>query len=127
MGKESVPFPNLGESGREASGQRRRYERVPFIIEVRLWLDGHTGAAVRGHMVDISAGGCALHLTARPDLGALGRVQVSVDGRSMWLPIEIRWVRPDARGWTAGASFDRPTPEKQALIREMIYRRLNRV
>ena len=115
--------PNALNRGPETLGQRR-HERVPFIREVRLWLDGHTGA-VKAHMVDISAGGCALHIAMRPEAGTLGRVQVNVDGHSMWLPIEIRWVRAEGRGWMAGASFDRPTPEKQALIRDLIYRRLN--
>jgi c-di-GMP-binding flagellar brake protein YcgR len=108
--------------------QRRRYERVSFTREVRLWLDGRVGsAAIKGHMLDVSAGGCALHLATRPSAGDLGRVQVNVDGRSVWLPIEIRWVRADLKGWTAGAAFDRPTPEKQTIILELIYRMLRQI
>ena len=125
MGKASArPSPMVLPNANPASAQRRRHERVPVVGEVRLWLDGWTGtAAIKGHILDLSAGGCSLLLRLRPDAGDLGRVQLSVDGRSVWLPIEIRWVRADEGGWVAGAAFDRPTPEKQDLIRALIRQR----
>jgi hypothetical protein len=111
-------------SANSANRQRRRDERVPVAGQVRLWLDGRAGtAAVKGHILDLSAGGCALLLPVRPDPGDLGRVQLSVGDRSLWLPIEIRWARADERGWVAGAAFDRPTPEKQDFIRALIRHR----
>ena len=125
MGKASArPFPDGLQRASAATPQRRRHQRVPVAGHVRLWLDGRAGtAAVKGHILDLSVGGCALLLTVRPDAGDRGRVQLSVDDRTLWLPIEIRWVRAGEGGWAIGAAFDRPTPEKQEFIYALVRQR----
>jgi hypothetical protein len=109
-----------------SGGNRRRHVRVPFTGRVRLMLETPSGlAALSGYIIDISVSGCALRLYAPVQAHVAGRVQLSIRGADVWFPIVTRWARSDSRGWTIGAEFDRPTPEKQELLRRFIRQRLD--
>ena len=78
-----------------------------------------------GNLLDLSEGGCSLFLKAPVEANVAARVEVEVTGTLLWLPVIIRWVRSDARGYTIGCSFDRPTTEKERAIRALVWERRN--
>ena len=49
-----------------------------------------------------------------------GRVNLDVEGKALWLPVITRWAREDSHGWTVGCEFDRPTAEKQELLKSLL-------
>src|SRR5260370_936829 len=103
---------------------RRRQQRVPLGGSVRLLIDTPDGlVTATGHIVDLSEGGCAIRVHRPIDSNLAGRVNVEVGGRALGLPVLTRWARADARGWTVGCQFDRPTPEKQHAVRALILER----
>jgi PilZ domain-containing protein len=98
---------------------------VPYAGKVRLILETRNGLqALSGYVLDLSASGCALRLHAQVEPNLAGRIQISIGDREIWLPIVTRWARQDSRGWTVGAEFDRPTTEKQELVRRLVWQRL---
>ncbi len=108
-----------------SAGNRRRHVRVPFTGRVNLMLETGSGlATLCGYIIDISVSGCALRLYSPVHAHVAGRVQVSIGGRDVWLPIVTKWARSGTRGWTVGAEFDRPTAEKQELLRRFVRQRL---
>src|SRR5438128_570904 len=105
-------------------GQRRRHERVGFVSDVVVLLDNRHGLiTTRGHILDLSLSGCRLHVHREPHPGDAGRVELTVVRTRAWLPIVVRWRVISRGGWVFGAEFDRPTPEKQALIRRAVTQR----
>ena len=107
------------------AANRRRHVRAALTSKVQLLLETREGlTTLSGYVLDISMSGCALHLTKRIDSGLVGRVQLPLGGQDVWLPIVARWVRQDARGWSVGAEFDRPTQAKQDLVRRFVSRRI---
>ena len=102
----------------------RRDERVPLQGALRLLVKGRDGFLVgSGEIIDLSAHGCAIRVRNRsiePDL--TGRIDVSIAGVSLSLPIVTRWVRAESDGYTVGCAFDDLTPEDNravhALLRE---------
>jgi hypothetical protein len=103
---------------------RRKYERIRVGGSVRMMIDTPDGLRMgAGHLVDLSEGGCAISTKTRIDGRAAGRIQVEVGGVQLWLPVVTCWTRSDARGWTIGCSFDRPTDEKQRAIRALVWER----
>ena len=103
---------------------RRRYSRIEVAGTVRVLIDTPNGlVTTNGQIIDMSEGGCALRLYRPVDSHVAGRVNVELAGRAIWLPIYTCWVRSDARGWTVGCEFDRPTPEKVLVIRKLMVER----
>jgi hypothetical protein len=54
----------------------------------------------------------------------VGRVRLPLGGQDVWIPIVTRWARAQAQGWMVGAEFDRPTREKQDLVRRFVSQRI---
>ena len=105
---------------------RRKYERVRVCGGVRLMVDSSAGLRMTsGHLIDLSEGGCSVFLKTRVEPNQAARVEVEVTGTLLWLPVLVRWVRSDARGYTIGCSFDRPTSEKERAIRALVWERRN--
>jgi hypothetical protein len=103
---------------------RRKQKRVQLCGSVRLLLDTPDGLVMTdGQIIDLSEGGCAIHLHRPIGPNLAGRVHVKLAGRTLGLPVLTRWTRADARGWTVGCQFDRPTAEKQHAIRALIFER----
>jgi PilZ domain len=112
------------ESDASDGRNRRRHARAQYAGQARLLLETSHGLTTHtGYVLDISLSGCALHFQTRVDAHLCGRVQLVLAGRDVWLPIVTRWVRQDSRGWSVGAEFDRPTPEKHDLIRRFVSQR----
>ncbi len=104
--------------------EHRKYERVRTAGSVRLMVDTVDGLrTVSGQLVDLSAGGCAILTQTRLEADAAGRVQVEVSGLQIWLPIVTRSICCQGRGWRIGCAFDRPTPDKQRAVRELVWER----
>jgi c-di-GMP-binding flagellar brake protein YcgR len=109
-------------------GSRRRYERVPVMGHVRMMVDTDAGIRmVAGNLIDLSEGGCSIFVKSRVEPNSAARMQVEISGVDIWLPIVTRWARGDARGWTIGCEFDRPTAEKERAIRALVWERRNLV
>jgi hypothetical protein len=103
---------------------RRQQQRIRLGGEVRLLIDTSDGViTASGQIIDLSEGGCALRVHRRVESQVVGRIHVTVAGKALWLPMVTRWARSDARGWTVGCQFDRPTPEKQGAIRALLLER----
>ena len=102
---------------RDLQAERQRQSSVGS--SVRLLVDTPDGLLTTyGQLVELSEGGISVHLRRSMKMQHAGRVSLTLGGKSCWLPIVTRWAREDAAGWTVGCEFDRPTPEKQAAIRE---------
>jgi hypothetical protein len=95
---------------------------------VRMMVDTDAGVRmVAGNLIDLSEGGCSIFVKARVEPNSAARMQVEISGVDIWLPIVTRWARCDARGWTIGCEFDRPTAEKERAIRALVWERRNLV
>jgi hypothetical protein len=104
---------------------RRRHARAAVASKARLLIETPQGlATLSGYVLDISVSGCALRLQVRVDAHLAGRVQLPINGQDVWLPIVARWARQDLCGRAVGAEFDRPTREKQELVRRFVWSRL---
>jgi|SRR4051812_37943477 hypothetical protein len=104
--------------------EHRKYERIRAAGSVRLMADTSDGLRVAsGQLVDLSEGGCAILTQTRIEELAAGRVQVEVGGMQIWLPIIVRAVRCQGRGWRIGCAFDRPTDDKQRAVRALVWER----
>jgi hypothetical protein len=102
----------------------RKYERLRVGGGARMMVDTSGGLRMAsGQLMDLSEGGCSILSKTRFEANLPARVQVSVAGTELWLPVVTRWVRPDAHGWMIGCSFDRPTPEKERAIRALLWER----
>jgi len=118
-------FPAQRVASASGGANRRRHARAALTSKVQLLLETRNGlTTVIGYVVDISVSGCALHLQSRIEPHLPGRVRLPLGGQDVWLPIVTRWARPDARGWSVGAEFDRPTREKQDLVRRFVSQRM---
>ena len=99
----------------------RRQERFRLGGAARLWVDAHSGPVTAlGRMVDLSVDGCRVLLQRRIDVNVAGRVGLDVVGTLIWIPVMTRWTQRDTDGWMVGCEFDRPTAEKQDLVRELL-------
>jgi hypothetical protein len=91
-----------------------------------MMVDSVSGLCVAtGSLVNLSEGGCSILSKTHVDANLAGRLQVTVAGTELWIPAVTCWVRPDTRTahWMIGWSFDRPTEEKQRLIRALLWER----
>ena len=99
----------------------RRHERVRLGGTSRLIVEQRdTMVSAMGVLVDLSEGGCQLHLRQSVEPYLAARVRLDIAGESLWLPVVTRWVRRDPVGWTVGCAFDGLTPQKSATIRTLL-------
>src|SRR5688572_13003207 len=99
---------------------RRAHERRRVMTAGVLLIDTTTGLNTLNVVVlDLSEGGAALRAKSPLYRGDVGRLQLKGLRHSAWFPIEVRWAQRDNCGWTAGVALDRPTAEKQLLIRQL--------
>lgn len=99
----------------------RRPDRFRLGGTARLWVDASSGPVTAlGRVVDLSLDGCRVRVQRRIDVHVAGRVGLDVAGTLVWIPVLTRWVQPDADGWIVGCEFDRPTSQKQDLVRDLL-------
>jgi hypothetical protein len=97
---------------------------VPVAGKVRLVADTADGVVIRsGYVVDLSVSGCALRLHACLEPGHEARLEVEVDGRTVWLPGRVAWTRTSAHSWLVGVAFDQLVPGKQSLVTRLVAER----
>lgn len=75
-----------------AGAEHRRHERYAASLTVQVERDG-----VRrfGTIYELSLGGAFLELTPAPPVGAILVVVITVDGRELGLPAEVRYFSYD--------------------------------
>jgi hypothetical protein len=103
--------------------ERRKHERVRLGGSALLFVDPRGGLiGVRGHLVDLSEGGCQLSFRRHVDPDLAGRVRVTVAGKALWLPVVTRQVVTDAAGhWTVRCAFGALTTKKQDTLRTLLF------
>jgi hypothetical protein len=86
---------------------QRREGRVPVAGTLRLLVKSGAGFLLAaGEILDVSAGGCAVrvgHAEIVTDLK--GRIEISIGGQSISLPVVTRWIRADGDGCVVGCRF----------------------
>src|SRR5437868_4581617 len=79
---------------RRAFLQRRRHPRVSVAGKVRLLADTEHGLiTLAGTVVDLSVGGCAIRVHNPLDVGREARLELELDGDSIWVPGRVMWKR----------------------------------
>jgi hypothetical protein len=97
--------------------QARVQPRVAVNGKVRLVADTPDGlVTLSGELVDLSVSGCAIRVYAPLEPRGEARLELTVDGRQVWVSGHVVWTRVRQRAWIAGVRFDRLVPEKQSLL-----------
>ncbi len=97
--------------------QARVQPRVAVNGKVRLVADTPDGlVTLSGELVDLSVSGCAIRVYAPLEPRGEARLELTVDGRRVWVSGHVVWTRVRQRAWIAGVRFDRLVPEKQSLL-----------
>jgi PilZ domain len=97
--------------------QARVQPRVAVNGKVRLVADTPEGlVTLSGELVDLSVSGCAIRVYAPLEPRGEARLELTVDGRQVWVSGHVVWTRVRQRAWIAGIRFDRLVPEKQSLL-----------
>ena len=102
--------------------ERRRHGRVQLGGRALLIVDPRRGLiGTRGHLIDLSEGGCQLSFRRHVDAHLAGRVRLELAGKALWFPVLTRQVVPDGGDWTVRCTFDRLTPEKHDTLRGLLF------
>ncbi|MGQ0825991.1 MAG: PilZ domain-containing protein [Actinomycetota bacterium] len=101
--------------------QRRRFLRVPLCGPVQLVAETADGGfRYYGHVLDVSAGGCALQLGVRLDDGTPVALDLELRGCRMRVLGHVKNVRTRPRGWRTGIEFDHLSPARQATLATLV-------
>jgi hypothetical protein len=101
---------------------RRRHQRIQLGGSALLFVDPRGGLiGVKGHLVDLSEGGCQLSFRRHVDQDLAGRVRLSVAGTALWLPVVTRQIVSDGRHWTVRCAFGALTTKKQDTLRTLLF------
>jgi PilZ domain len=102
--------------------EQRREGRVPVAGTLRLLVRSGAGFLLAsGEIVDLSPGGCAVligHSEMVADLK--GRIEVSIGGQSISLPVVTRWVRVEGDGCIVGCRFFELNVTELRAIQELM-------
>src|SRR3954454_6840438 len=109
---------------RRETTQGRVHPRVEVNGKVRLVADTPDGlVTLSGDLVDLSVSGCAIRVYAPLEPRGEARLELTVDGRQVWVSGHVVWTRIRQRAWIAGVRFDRLVPEKQSLLIRVVAER----
>jgi c-di-GMP-binding flagellar brake protein YcgR len=101
---------------------RRRHERVQLSGKALLLVDPRRGLiGAKGHLVDLSEGGCQLRFRRHVDADLAGRVRLELAGKSLWFPVVTRHVVRDGDGWTVRCAFGALTTKKRETLRAQLF------
>ena len=102
--------------------ERRRHARIQLGGSAVLLVDPRPGLiGAKGHLVDLSEGGCQLSFRRKVDPNLAGRVRLTVAGKVLWLPVVTRQVVSDAGDWTVRCAFGPLTPKKRDSLRTLLF------
>ena len=97
---------------------RIRQARHPVEGTLRLLMTNGSGMLIGfGEIANISAGGCAIRVNNRrlePNLN--GRIELTIAGELVALPVMSRWVRADPDGLVVGCTFDGLTNDDRRVL-----------
>ena len=102
--------------------ERRQHPRFRLGGSALLFVDPRKGLiGAKGHLVDLSEGGCRLTFRRHVDANLAGRVRLSLPGKAMWFPVLTRQVFRDGDGWTVRCTFGALTTKKQERLRALLF------
>jgi hypothetical protein len=97
---------------------RIRQARHPVEGTLRLLMTSGSGLLIGfGEITNISAAGCAIRVNSRtlePNLH--GRIELTIAGELVALPVMSRWVRTEPDGLVVGCTFDGLTLENRRAL-----------
>ena len=101
---------------------QRREGRLPVAGTLRLLVkNGASFLLASGEIVDLSSGGCAVRIgNQKVEADLKGRIEVSMAGQSISLPVVTRWVRAEGDGWIVGCRFFELSVNERHAIQELI-------
>jgi hypothetical protein len=106
----------------ERRTERRRHERVLLGGSALLLVDPRHGLlGARGHLIDLSEGGCQLGFRHHVDPHLAGRVRLKLAGKALWFPVVTRQVVSDRDGWTVRCMFAGLATKKQDTLRSLLF------
>jgi hypothetical protein len=77
--------------------------------------------SARGHLVDLSEGGCRLAFRRHVEAQLAARVRLELAGRALWFPVTTRYVVSEADRWIVGCAFGRLTTKQQDALRAVLF------
>jgi hypothetical protein len=87
-----------------------------------LFVDPRKGLiGAKGHLVDLSEGGCRLTFRRHVDAHLAGRVRLRLPGKAMWFPVVTRQVFRAGDGWTVRCTFGALTTKKRDTLRALLF------
>jgi hypothetical protein len=101
---------------------QRREGRVPIAGTLRLLVKSGGGFLLAaGEILDLSAGGCAVRV-GHPEIATdlKGRIEVSIGGQSISLPVVTRWIRAEGDGCIVGCRFFELNVTELRAIQELM-------
>jgi hypothetical protein len=102
--------------------ERRRHPRVRLGGRALLFVDPRRGLiGAKGHLVDLSEGGCRLSFRRHVDANLAGRVRLELPGKTMWFPVVTRQVVSDGDGWSVHCMFGALTTKKHETLRALLF------
>jgi hypothetical protein len=66
--------------------------------------------AMEGVLLNRSLGGLGLSLEKELPTGRIFQVLLTADGQPSWIPLQVRYCRPERGRWTVGCKFVDPAP-----------------
>ena len=101
---------------------RPREAREPVEGTLRLLMTSGPGLLIGfGEIANISADGCAIRVnnrTLEPNLH--GRIELTIAGELVALPVTSRWVRAEPDGLVVGCTFDRLTRDNRRVLNALL-------
>jgi hypothetical protein len=101
---------------------RTRPARHPIEGTLRLMMKSGSGLLIGfGKITNISAEGCAIRVnnrTLEPNLH--GRIELTIAGELVALPVMSRWVRAEPDGFVVGCTFDGLTSDNQRWLNALL-------
>ena len=77
--------------------------------------------SARGHLVDLSEGGCRLSFRRHVEAQLAARVRLELAGKALWFPVTTRYVVSEADRWIVGCAFGRLTTKQQNALRAVLF------
>ena len=101
--------------------QRRRHFRVSLCGPVQIRAQTRDGSVnYYGHVLDVSAGGCAVQLGVRLEEDTPVALDLELRGCRMRVMGRVRNVRTGRRGWRMGIEFTTISPARTATLSSLV-------
>ena len=95
--------------------------RVQIIAE-----DNGRVSRLEGHILDVSAGGCAVRVHAHLERGLALRLQLEVGGVALRVPGRVMWSKIREGAYIVGVCFENLGHEQEAALRTYVAQQQRR-